>query len=126
MQGLTLVVARPAADPAPADPTAVDALLAFLTEGATFHPRLPGAEAIPFLCEIAAASLALASRAAPRAAVRLALSPEPWELGVERAGRDVLVSLFQGGSIPEVALHERRVDGESFAAALLGALRDAD
>jgi outer membrane protein assembly factor BamB len=125
MQGLTLVVARPAADPAPADPTAVDALLAFLTEGATFHPRLPGAEAIPFLCEIAAASLALASRAAPRAAVRLALSPEPWELGVERAGRDVLVSLFQGGSVPEVALHERRVDGEAFAARLLGALRDA-
>ena len=48
-------------------------------------------------------SSALASRAAPRAAVRLALDPEPWELGIERAGRDVLVSLFQGGSVPAVA-----------------------
>jgi outer membrane protein assembly factor BamB len=125
MQGLTLVALRPSAAPAPADPSAVDALLAFLTEGATFHPRLPRAEAIPFLCELSAAAHALATRGAPRASVRLAVEPEPWDLGLERAGRDVLLSLFQGGSVPEVALHERRVDGEAFAACLLGALHDA-
>jgi len=46
-----------------------------------------------------------------RAVVRLCTRPEPWEMGIERSGRDLLISVFQGGAIPDVAVFERRIDG---------------
>lgn len=124
MHGLTLVVARsPASMSEPDHLAPVHALLDALTDGATFRPRVAPADALPLLCDLAAATQALSSRERSRATLRLPSQPEPWELGLERAGRDVLVTLFQSAGIPEVALHERRMDGDAFAARVLAALR---
>src|SRR4051794_23340824 len=125
MHGLTLVVSRPSNSRLEPEPSPAHALVDFLTEGSSFHPRLPDAEALPFLGDLAAAMEALASRDRARATVRLGLLPEPWELGLERAGLDVLVSLFQGGAVPDVALFEKRVDGDLLAARALDALHKA-
>ena len=124
MHGLTLVVARPTASQSEPDrlPPVHAALDAF-TEGATFRPRVSEAEAAPLLCDLAAAAETLAARDRTRATVRLPVQPEPWDLGLERAGRDVLVSVFQSNGVPDVALYERRMDGEAFAARVLSALR---
>jgi outer membrane protein assembly factor BamB len=124
MHGLTLVVARgPASSPEPDRLSPVHALLDGLTEGATFRPRVGAADALPLLCDLAAAVEGLAGRERARFVVRLPVQPEPWEIGFERAGRDVLVSVFQGSGVPDVALHERRIDGEALAARVLAALR---
>jgi outer membrane protein assembly factor BamB len=126
MQGLTLVAARPLASEASgsdSEPSLADVLLDYLTEGSSFRARLSSGEAVPFLCDLAAAAEGLADRDRARATLRLGVTPEPWEMGLERVGRDVLVSVFQGGGVPEVALHERRLDGDVFARRVLVALR---
>jgi outer membrane protein assembly factor BamB len=126
MHGLTLVVSRPAPSrPEPA-PSPVDALLDFLTEGSTFRPRLGADEALLFVCELAAAFEVLAARDRARHTLRLGALPEPWEMGIERAGRDLLISLFLSGGVPDVALFERRVDAEALAARLGDTLRAFD
>lgn len=123
MTGLTLVVARAPETTSEPDISHVHALLAHLTEGASFRPRPGPADATAILCELAGAAAELASGRRSRAVVRLGNVPDPWEMGLERAGRDVLVSVFQGGPVPDVALHERRLDGDAFAGRVLAALR---
>jgi outer membrane protein assembly factor BamB len=98
-------------------------LLDALTEGGSFRPRLAEPEALPLLTELAAAAETLAQRDRARVTLRLGVVPEPWEMGIERVGRDVLISVFQSSGVPEVALHERRLDGDAFAARVLAALR---
>jgi outer membrane protein assembly factor BamB len=124
MHGLTLVVtprratfAESAPTPGPeVGPAAAAQVLETLAEGATLSLRLADAEALPFLTDLAIALEALAGRSPARATLRLGVVPEPWEMGLERAGRDVLVSVFHGAGTPDVALFERRVP--------LGALRE--
>lgn len=124
MHGLTLVVARPPASiPEPDRLCPVHALLEVLTEGASFRPRVAEPDALPLLCDLAAAAETLASHDRTRATVRVPSLPEPWDMGVERAGQDVLITLFQGSGVPDVSLHERRLDGDTFAAHVLDALR---
>src|SRR3954471_5696263 len=123
MTGLTLVVARaPENTPSVADLSPVNALLDHVTQGASFRPRVAGAEARALLCDLAEALADLATGRRMRAVVRLGGVPAPWELGLERAGRDVLASVFQGGAVPEVALHERRLDGDALGARVLAAV----
>src|SRR5262245_58942436 len=127
MPGLTLVVARPSASlPEPDRLSPVQALLDALTEGASFRPRIDAPEALPLLSDLAAAAESLASQGRARVTVRLPAQPEPWDMGLERAGRDVLISIFQGSGVPEVALHERRLDGDAFAARVLATLGAVD
>jgi outer membrane protein assembly factor BamB len=129
MHGLTLVEAkwkgsRPENEPTPAEDgaPAAGALLDHLAEGASFRPRLGEGEALPFLSDLAAAAeMILGGRG--RATVRLGIVPEPWEMGLARAGGEVLVSVFQGGAIPEVALFERRLDAAAFQVRTVEALR---
>jgi outer membrane protein assembly factor BamB len=124
MHGLTLVVARPPASKPELDRLSpVHALLDALTDGASFNPRVSAAEAAPLLGDLAAAAESLAGRDRARFTVRLPVHPEPWEMALERAGRDVLVTVFQSSGVPEVALHERRLPGDAFAARVLSALR---
>jgi outer membrane protein assembly factor BamB len=124
MHGLTLVRARPlASQPEPERCSSAQPLLDALIEGASLRPRVGELDALPLLCEIGAALEVLAARDRVRANVRLPAQPEPWEMALERAGREVLVTLFQGGTVPEVALHERRLDGDALAARTILALR---
>ncbi len=48
-----------------------------------------------------------------------------WECGLERCGRDVLISLYRPAGDPCVVAHERRVAISSLVGGLLTALRDA-
>lgn len=75
---------------------------------------LSAIEESSLLCELAAAAADLAAGQRVRNVVRVCAGAEPWELGIERAGRDILATLFQSGALPAVALHERRIDGGVF------------
>ncbi len=115
MTGLTLVSFRQAAAPTELDLSPVHALLDFLSEGSRLAPRLEEVEARELVCELGAAVAELASGQRSRAVVRLCTRPEPWEAGIERTGRDLLLSVFQGGQDPDVAVFERRVEGNTLA-----------
>ncbi|MFO0591803.1 MAG: PQQ-binding-like beta-propeller repeat protein [Polyangiaceae bacterium] len=71
------------------------------------------------LADLAYALASLANGSKSRAVVRLCVDPDPWELGVERAGDDVLVTVFRSGDLPDVLVHERRIDASSFAGRVL-------
>lgn len=126
MKGLSLVAPRPERTNDTAR-TPVRKLLEILLgnadAAATNHGHdkiglersLSDAHAVNVLCELAYAAADLAGGLRPRATVRLCADPDPWEIGLERAGRDALITLFQGGAVPDVALFERRVDGDALA-----------
>lgn len=115
MTGLTLVSFRQAAAPSELDLSPVHALVDFLSEGTRLAPRLEEVEARELVCELGTAIAELASGQRSRAIVRLCTKPEPWEAGIERTGRDLLLSVFQGGSDPDVAIFERRIEGNALA-----------
>lgn len=69
-------------------------------------PRFPSANV---LCDLADALRELARGERRRAAVRVRLQDEPCEIGIERAGDHLYVSLYSGGALPIVHLFERRV-----------------
>ncbi len=71
------------------------------------------------LADLAHALAGLATGMKSRAVVRLCVEPDPWELGVERAGSDLLVTVFRSGDLPEVLVHERRIDADAFAGRVL-------
>jgi len=125
MTGLTLVALRPEISPASASTAESPALRALFdlvldrTPGATV---LPERDATSLVVDLAYSVADLCASRRRRAALRVSLGGEPWELGLERSGRDVLVSLVQSSTTPEVAIHERRIDGETLGARVLGAL----
>jgi outer membrane protein assembly factor BamB len=121
MTGLTLVALPRVADLLEPDFSTIQELLAFLVDGSRLAPRVGDAEARELVCELASAVADLAVRPRARAVVRLCTEPEPWEMGLTRSGRDLLVSVFQGGALPEVALFERRADGAEAARRILAA-----
>ena len=71
------------------------------------------------LTDLAYALTSLASGAKSRVVVRLCVEPDPWELGIERSGDDLLVTVFRSGDLPEVLVHERRCEAATFAARVL-------
>jgi outer membrane protein assembly factor BamB len=108
---------------APPDPLGpVRAALEPLFDGVRVSARLGHAELGPLLCSLAHALAELARGIRPRAVVRLCALPDPWDAGLSRDGRDVLLSVFLGGLVPEVALHERRHRGDALAARVLTAI----
>jgi outer membrane protein assembly factor BamB len=131
---LSLVASRPI-DAAPStDPNAADHLLAFLTDGAPMRPRLDPRDVATFVVDLANAVAGLAGAGfgankppawqgeRTRATLVVPSRPEPWELSLLHTGDAVLVTLFQGGAVPEVALHERRVDARVLCARVLEAI----
>lgn len=83
-------------------------------------PRRPGATSTRFpsanvLCDLADAIRELSRGERRRAAVRVRLHEEPCEIGLERSGDGLYVSLYSGGALPVVHLFERRVSGLDLA-----------
>lgn len=83
---------------------------------------LPEREALALVVDLSYAIADLCGAKRTRVALRATFSNEPWEIGLERVGSDVLASLVQPSAVPEVALHERRVDGETLCSRLLAAI----
>lgn len=141
MTGQHLVVEHASEIHAEPDFSNAQAILDALSEGATAAlPRLGASEAPIFLGDVASLLADLAAGAKVRGTVRAGgLMPEAeprapsidagrsiaWEIGIERAGRDLLISIFQGGPVPEVALHERRDPAALWIARVSSTLRSA-
>jgi outer membrane protein assembly factor BamB len=123
MTGLSLVALRNDEPSSAPDLSPVHALLDLLTEGSSLTPHLREAEAILLVSELGGVAADLASRQRTRAVVRLCGQPDPWEIGLERSGRDVLISVFQGGAVPDVLVFERRLRGELFVERIQETLR---
>jgi outer membrane protein assembly factor BamB len=96
-----------------------------LALGTNLTARLPRADVVPLLCDLAHELANVLAGQKERATVRSPGIEGPWELGVERAGDTILVSLFRGGVRPEVVLFERPVDAQVLAGSLLTALEEA-
>lgn len=130
MSGLSLVTRAPRPSASNGRSTSARELLEILLEAGGTAPfpgppdtsttldaleeTLSEVEAHTLLCELAGAAADLTAGSRARSVVRLCAGAEPWELGIERAGRSILATLFQGGALPAVALHERRIDGDLF------------
>jgi hypothetical protein len=93
-----------------------------VVDGVNVMARVPDADAVPLLRELARAAADLATLRVQRKAIRCFSAEGPWELGLERAGGRVLLSLFRGGSFPEVAIFERDVEVGVLLDAVLQAL----
>jgi outer membrane protein assembly factor BamB len=92
-----------------------------VVDGINLTARVGSGQALPFLRDLSLAVADLASGRRERGTVRYYQRDEVWEVGLERDGADVLVSVFRGGAEPEVAVHEHRADGDRLVAALLAA-----
>ncbi len=135
MAGLTLVADNESA-PAPRDDARepAQALLDSLLDGKPAEPRARSGDGVPLpvlarrgeavalLADLAEALADLAQGHRTRATVRLGHGPDAWELGLERAGSAVLVSVFHGGAVPEVLLHEKRIDGNELVSRVVSAM----
>ncbi len=125
MTGLSLVAKRPEISPrstSTVDSPAVNALLNLLLMERVPLVELPERDVSAFVADLAYAIADLSAARRPRIALRLIQGADPWEIGIERAGTDLLVTLVRTTSIPEVAFHERRVNVDLFCDRLIGAL----
>lgn len=125
MTGLSLVAQRPEISPvstSSVEHLAVRALFNLLLMERAPLADLPERDISAFVADLAYAIADLSAARRQRIALRLVQGAEPWEIGFERAGTDLLVSLARTTSIPEVAFHERRVNVDLLSARLLGAL----
>jgi outer membrane protein assembly factor BamB len=100
-------------------------VLDLLVDGTNLTARVGAGLTLPFLRDLAHAVADLAAGRRSRATVPFYLQDDAWELGVVRDGRDALLSVFRTGGLPEVAVHERRIEGEALVGGVGDALRDA-
>ena len=107
---------------AAATPSRLRGTVDLLVDGTNLTARLPDVDRASFFCDLARITDDLCERRSHRASVRCHAVEGPWELGLERVGTELLVSLFRGGPRPEVALFERRVELAAFVAAIGSAL----
>lgn len=125
MTGLSLVAQRPEISPASTssvESLAVRALFNLLLMERVPLADLPERDVSAFVADLAYAIADLSAARRHRIALRLVHGAEPLELGLERAGTDLLVSLVRTTAIPEVVFHERRVNVDLFCTRLMGAL----
>src|SRR5258708_6047690 len=122
MTALQIVKGPPTLEPTPASDHDVTPSLDLLIDGVNVTARVPDADAVPLLRDLVRATVDLASLRSRKKAVRCYSAEGPWELGLERAGDRVLLSLFRGGAFPEVAIFERAVDLATFIDTLLASL----
>lgn len=122
MQILSIAALRPAEKPPVLSAAPLRSLFETFAVPAALALHPDDAEAAGLVCELAYALRDLSARDRERAVVHLGTAPEPWQLGLERSGSEVLVSIFQSGALPEVALHERHLDACAASARVLEAL----
>jgi hypothetical protein len=125
MTGLSLVAQRPEISPVSTtsvENLAVRALFNLLLMERVPLAELPERDISAFVADLAYAIADLSAARRQRIALRLIQGADPWEIGFERAGTDLLVSLVRTSANPEVAFHERRVNVDLLCARLMGAL----
>jgi len=122
MTALQIVKGPRTLEPTPASDHDLPPPLDLLIDGVNVTARVPDADAGPLLRDLVRATVDLASLRSRKKAVRCYSAEGPWELGLERAGDRVLLSLFRGGAFPEVAIFERDLDLATFIDTFLASL----
>ena len=84
-------------------------LLDVIVDGVNLTARIGPGQALALLAELGHAVASLNSGRRDRATLQAYADDEPWELGLEPDGADVLVTVYRSGSRPQVAIFERRV-----------------
>lgn len=88
----------------------LSSLVAHLTDpSSAIDASAPGLPSVVY-ADLAEALAEIATTGKPRASVRVRLGEEPWEIGIELSGSVAFVSVFAGGALPHVLVHDRRVD----------------
>jgi hypothetical protein len=121
MSAIVVVRHRPHSAPDPAL-APLHGLFDVLVDGINVTARVGEGQALIVLGELGLAVAALASGRRERITLPLYSDDEVWELGLEAAGDDVLITVFRSGAAPEVAVHERRVGLAELRAGVLAAL----
>jgi outer membrane protein assembly factor BamB len=100
-------------------------LLGVVVDGVNITARIADGFCLSLLGDLSRAVAALAAGRSDRTVVQLYAEEDVWELGLERDGADVLITVFRSGPAPVVAVHERRVTLIALRDGLLTALADA-
>lgn len=98
----------------------IHAVIDYLSHGRGVLADLEPTSLHTLLSDLSGVLASLLTGARARGVVRLTVPRSAWDLGLERAGDEVLLTVYQAGSVPEVALHERAV-GLSLLVARVGA-----
>lgn len=93
-----------------------------LVDGTNVTARIGQDHALPLLRDLSFAAIDLASRRTHRVTVRFYDQKDAWALGLEQVGKHILISVFQGGTNPQVAVFERPVRGEALLKGIQQAL----
>jgi outer membrane protein assembly factor BamB len=125
MTGFQILISRPGPQSGHAPSGSLSGVLDLLVDGMNVTARVGESQTLPFLRDLAHAAVDLATHRKQRVTVPFYLYEDPWELGLQRDGAHALLSLFRGGSTPEVAVHERRIDGAELLAGLRAALDES-
>jgi outer membrane protein assembly factor BamB len=120
------VVVRPRPQAAPSTALApLHGLFDVIVDGVNITARLGEGQALSVLSDLGHAVSALSRGKRDRATLPIYAADQAWELGLEADGSDVLVSVYRTGPLPEVAVHERRVDLVGLRAAIARAIDEA-
>jgi outer membrane protein assembly factor BamB len=119
------VVVRPLASEARSPALApLFGLIDVLVDGVNLTARIGDSHVLLVLGELGLAVAHLASGRTERTTLALHTESEPWELGLEADGADVLLTVFRTGPAPDVAVFERRVPLAALRSAVLDALAE--
>jgi outer membrane protein assembly factor BamB len=117
------VVVRPLAPETPRPALApLFGLIDVLVDGVNLTARIGDSHVHLVLGELGLAVAQLSSGRTERTTLALHTESEPWELGLEADGDDVLLTVFRSGPSPDVAVFERRVPIAALRSAVLDAL----
>jgi outer membrane protein assembly factor BamB len=120
------VVVRPLPERVPSPTLApLYGLFDVLVDGVNITARITDGFSLSLLADLAHAVARLAGGKVGRTVVQLYAEDDVWELGLERDGDQVLVTVFRSGPAPEVAVHERSVTLSALRTGLIAALVDA-
>ncbi len=120
------VVVRPERELAPSPALSpLYGLLDVVVDGVNITARIADGFAPSFLGDLTRAFAALSSGRSERTVIQLYAEHDVWELGLERDGDDVLITVFRSGPAPVVAVHERRVTLRALREGLAAALAEA-
>jgi outer membrane protein assembly factor BamB len=95
-----------------------------LVDGTNVTARIGQDHALPLLRDLAFAAVELATGRCSRTTVRFYDQRDAWALGLEAVGEQALLTVFQAGATPQVAVFERQVRGDALVKGMVAALGD--
>ncbi len=122
MRAFQIVIDRRPLRAVPPAFAALHGVVDVLVDGTNVTARIGQDHALPLLRDLAYASADLACGRQKRSTLRFYDQRDAWALGLERVGEQVLITVFQGGATPKVAVHERAVQGDALVRGVLQAI----